>query len=418
MNNKDYKKAVSYCYVARDLPGFERSATVQNIIHVASYFGKRKDFRNGWKLRELSGHTAPVCSLAVSQNGKSLISGEWDNKILLWDVGSGNYATIFNGLQNHVVEVAFSKDGQKAVSVSDKLQGWNLASGEVEWELPDENIKSFSLSHDGSQILFAADNKIYLWSLAEMKTILTLDGHTMDIKKIAHFRDDAHAISASADRTIRIWDFSTGKCTHILSGSPSGIDSFAVLPGSNFIFSIGGSTARLWDVFSKRTVIIYNGHQENILSVSITPDGKFGITTGFDNTVRVWKLTTGECIRILKEDDYPVTSSAVLPNGCQLFTGCFDGKIKLGNLIGIMNFQNPDQLLQGIYQIQLDKMEGKIMQNNINPELAQDIIQAVLAARYFSVFYGDSENIKKLLELKPQTSNEIIAAIMKIDDFN
>jgi len=49
--------------------------------------------------------------------------------------------------------------------------------------------------------------------------------------------------------------------------------------------------------------------------VSVTPDGKTAVSGGFDKTLRVWNLITGECLRILKGHASYVLSVSLTPDG-------------------------------------------------------------------------------------------------------
>jgi len=89
--------------------------------------------------------------------------------------------------------------------------------------------------------------------------ICTLQGHTDWISAVAVTPDGRHAVSASNDRTLRLWDLETGQTLRILQG-----------------------------------------HTDNISAVAITPDGRRAVSASWDRTLRVWDLETGQTIRILE----------------------------------------------------------------------------------------------------------------------
>ena len=43
----------------------------------------------GWQVRSLAGHSKEVTSVAISADGKSVVSGSWDKTVKIWDVETG-----------------------------------------------------------------------------------------------------------------------------------------------------------------------------------------------------------------------------------------------------------------------------------------------------------------------------------------
>src|SRR5581483_2742941 len=70
----------------------------------------------GLERRRLDGHTEQVNQIALSRDGKSLLSGSADATLRLWDVASGKEVRRFEGHTGGVWGVAFSSDGRKALS--------------------------------------------------------------------------------------------------------------------------------------------------------------------------------------------------------------------------------------------------------------------------------------------------------------
>lgn len=89
------------------------------------------DAMTGREIRKYSGHTGSVGSLALSGDGKYLLSGSWDGKIKLWDFQTGKEIRTFTGHSNWVESVTFSRDNKNVLSSSRDCTTrlWDTASG-------------------------------------------------------------------------------------------------------------------------------------------------------------------------------------------------------------------------------------------------------------------------------------------------
>ena len=126
----------------------------------------------------LKGHTGTVRSVAISRDGKKIVSGSDDKTIIIWDTETGKQ--IGKPLEGHtggVTSVAISQDGKK------------IASG------------SF-------------DNTIRIWDAETCEQIgEPLEGHTERVYSVVFFDNDKKVVSGNEDGTIRIWDLKEKNCT-------------------------------------------------------------------------------------------------------------------------------------------------------------------------------------------------------------
>jgi len=69
-------------------------------------------------LKVFKGHQDKISSIAFSPNGKSIITGSWDNTARLWDL-QGNIPQVYKGHEVGINSVAFSPDGKRILTGSD-----------------------------------------------------------------------------------------------------------------------------------------------------------------------------------------------------------------------------------------------------------------------------------------------------------
>lgn len=60
------------------------------------------------RYQALRGAYNDVYSTAISADGKTIVSGGWDNTVRLWDRAAGNELRRFEGYTNHIESVAIS----------------------------------------------------------------------------------------------------------------------------------------------------------------------------------------------------------------------------------------------------------------------------------------------------------------------
>ena len=72
-------------------------------------------------------------------------------------------------------------------------------------------------------------------------------------------------------------------------------------------------TLRLWDLASGECLRVLEGHSGSVYHVAALPDER-ALSASWDNTLRLWDLTRGECLAAFTGDD-PMTCCAVAQTG-------------------------------------------------------------------------------------------------------
>ncbi len=129
------------------------------------------------------------------------------------------------------------------------------------------------------------------------RIIYTYQGHTARVTAVAWSLRGNRIASGSLDKTVQVWDATTGSHVSTYRGHTDGVVAVAWSPDSQFVAS--GSldkTAQVWQVATDAHVTTYQGHTARINAVVWSPDGKYIASGSLDTTVQVWEATTGKVL--------------------------------------------------------------------------------------------------------------------------
>ena len=89
---------------------------------------------------------------------------------------------------------------------------------------------------------------------------------------------------------------------------------------TNNLMAVGTATGEIWiyEMLIGVPVLSLSGHNDSVWSVAFSPDECMLASSGDDHTIRLWKLTTGECLGILTEHTHRIRSVTFSPDGVSL----------------------------------------------------------------------------------------------------
>ncbi len=182
---------------------------------------------------------------------------------------------------------------------------------------------------------WAADiEPITLDNTNQIAQLALFEGHTNYVHSVAFSPDRTILASASSDKTVRIWNLSTGEIQKVLNGHTSDVWSVAFSPNNMVLASGGDDAVRFWD---PRTGNILGVAEIPARSIKFSPDGT--ILSAFSwNGLYLLDTTTYGVMHVLNGVSIPLSAfnMAFSPGGETL-------AIVEGDHIGLWNIQSGER---------------------------------------------------------------------------
>ncbi len=166
--------------------------------------------------------------------------------------------------------------------------------------------------------------------LPDPALIRTLSGHTDWVNGCAISPAGGFIMSASADRTLKVWDARTGEERRTLCGHTSEVMGCAISPAGDFIVSASADhTLKVWDALTGEDRRTLSGHRDIVNGCAISPAGDYIVSTSDDQTLKVWDASTGEERRTLRGHTSGVWGCAISPAGDYIMSASNDETLKV-----------------------------------------------------------------------------------------
>jgi WD40 repeat protein len=152
--------------------------------------------------------------------------------------------------------------------------------------------------------------------------------HTQTVRSVAYSADGSRLVTASWDRTVRLWDVKTGRELRRFA-VPGGGSGAAVAPNGKLVVS-GDMDATLifWDAATGRELHRTAKLENTIFTIVFSPDGRL-VAAQSGDALRLWDAATRKELHWLSLPKGGARPLAFTPDGKALAAGCGDGTVRL-----------------------------------------------------------------------------------------
>ncbi len=195
----------------------------------------------------------PVSAIALSPDGRMLMTGDNGGSVGFWDVASGEERRRQLGVHAEgVTDLAISPDGRLAASAGGNEGGFVL------WDLtrlaavsPAQMGAGFSLAFtpDGKRLLAGKEGIVQAWDLDRGRTVIeSADAGDGTILEIAFDPARGRFVTGGIFGVVRIWHGETLESIHTIDPTPSTGASIDISVDGRMLVMAGARAARLWDL--------------------------------------------------------------------------------------------------------------------------------------------------------------------------
>lgn len=310
-----------------------------------------------------------VESMAYSDDGRTLVVGEFDGVVGLWD------ASQTGGQPRQLAEVVAKEpgfQGDDALWIGDgtslllvggddenSVGAFSLAADRGRPQprgrhaLPVEGVvQRVEFSPDGRQLMTATYFETTLWSVdpgsGAVQAAATLPQRESNVVAAAFGPGGALLALAWQDGTVELWDVGNPgrpRSLGTLEGAGGPARAMAVSSdGKTLAVGSGDAQVRLWDISAaggrglaaadRRPTAVVSGHGGPVEAVALSRDGRLLALGSTDQSATVWDVSGARPVRsaVLSGHASTVSALAFAPDGRTLATGDRDGEVRFWSL--------------------------------------------------------------------------------------
>ena len=195
-------------------------------------------------------------------------------------------------------------------------------------------VSSANFSSDGKKIVTASgDKSAKIWDASSGILLADLKGHTDYISSAEFSPDDRKIITASKDHHVKIWDAGTGILLADLKGHTALVNSASFSPdGKKILTASSDGLVKIWNAAKGSLLLNLKGHNSAIWSAQFTSDNKKIVSWGDEYTVEVWDAITGSPGLTLKGSSWKINSVEISPDGRKILCTASDNTAKIWDI--------------------------------------------------------------------------------------
>ncbi len=262
-----------------------------------------------------TGTTPPTVKEFELATGKELIAID----------GSDDVATFYKAVYGPGGKTAFVGAGYDQV-----VCHYDLTTGEkLKQFLGNYCAYDLCLSPDEERLLVGSRSYASEWKIDGYEELKRFGGHHGGaVNSVAYCHEPEQILTGSRDGSIRRWNREEAKVLLRWFPHESYVTIQRVSPDGQRVLSYGAGLVAESDLATGEPRIKWERHAGAVNGVAFLADGQHVVSGSADGTLRLWDVTTGATVRVIKGANLGAWAVAVSPDGAKAAAGCKDGMLR------------------------------------------------------------------------------------------
>lgn len=183
----------------------------------------------------------------------------------------------------------------------------------------------------------SADKSIRLWSLDTWQCMVVYKGHDRPVWDLRWGPFGHYFVTGSSDRTGRLWVTDQSRQQRFFVGHDQDVDCVCFHPNSAYVFTASSDrTVRMWAITTGNSVRMFTGgHTGNITAMECSRDGKILASADDQGTITLWDLAPGRILKRMRgHGKGGIWSLSWSVESTVLVSGGADGTVRLWDIAG------------------------------------------------------------------------------------
>jgi len=283
---------------------------------------------DGKEIKSLAAHAGPVTGVGISADGLRIASAGADNSVKVWtpDTMADKPLAAFP-LPGPAQAVALSPNGLRVAAAfveknANLVRVYDVATG--------KELLTFVDNAGPVRVLaFAADNRTLLAGgqdkharLLDVGTLAVFDAHPGGVAGVQFHANGTQAVSAGADRTVKLWNLADGKVLKTFGPLEAPAAAVAFSKDGTQVGAAAGKNVKVWNAADGKELATLS-HPADVRALAFSTDKLKVVTGAADNQTRVWDIAAGKLLQSFAQAG-PVSAVAFHPDSKTVISGSAD----------------------------------------------------------------------------------------------